>query len=136
MEEARQKIDEKDLTLTRSGSNEDLDLTQKWQIENAKMQKKFNLLANDGVASASNEEEDTIHYKQYKALEEKLENQVIINDRQIKAYAMEISKIKKIMRNLLGFKVNFEENDYFKLVDGKNPENFLEFRVSIKNLKR
>jgi hypothetical protein len=37
LDDARQKLDEKNLTLTTT--NEELDLTQKWQIENAKMQK-------------------------------------------------------------------------------------------------
>jgi hypothetical protein len=48
---------------------------------------------------------------------------------------MEISKIKKIIRCLLGFKISFEENDYFRLIDGKNPDNFLEFKVSLNILK-
>ena len=44
---------------------------------------------------------------------------------------MEISKIKKTVRCLLGFKISFEDNDYFRLIDGKNPDNFLEFKVTL-----
>ena len=53
-----------------------------------------------------------------------------MNDRQMKAFGIEFKKIKKIMNNLLGFKVSFEDNDTIKLVDINCDENYLELRVS------
>ena len=65
-----------------------------------------------------------------KSHKEKLANQESSSDNQRKAYALEISKIKNIIRSLIGFKISFEENESFKLIYVKKPENFLEFKVS------
>ena len=65
-----------------------------------------------------------------KSHKEKLANQESSSDNQRKANALEISKIKNIIRSLIGFKISFEENESFKLIYGKKPENFLKFKVS------
>ena len=48
----------------------------------------------------------------------------------MKAYGLELNKIKRIMRNLLGYRVSFEDRDVIRLTDMKNVENFLEFKVN------
>jgi hypothetical protein len=69
-------------------------------------------------------------------LEKQLADQTVMNQRICSEFKRKSNEILRTIRSLIGFKVYFDDEGQVKLVSGNNTDNFLIFRVLVRNLNK